>query len=172
MDPNACLTRLFDALHVGDRVTALNATADLREWLLKGGHAPGPLPTFDQLRDGLLRKWWVHESYPLDNEPEDVPRVPSYFLHTLDGSENPTYYDDPREAQAVADYLNSQYTFPSADPSDRPDPAESLPATAAGDIIPGPFVLERLLSSFADEAESRDIGDLLHQLYANNTTQE
>lgn len=40
MDPNACLTRLLDALRDKDRMEAVGAMEDLTDWLAKGGALP------------------------------------------------------------------------------------------------------------------------------------
>jgi hypothetical protein len=58
MDPQACLTRVFDALIDGDLEEAAFAIDDLRNWLGRGGHAP----TIDsayiyKLREVIVRQW-------------------------------------------------------------------------------------------------------------------
>jgi hypothetical protein len=40
MDPNAALKKLLDALPTNDRVTALEAAIDLKNWIRSGGFLP------------------------------------------------------------------------------------------------------------------------------------
>lgn len=40
MDPNACLARIKQAVADGDEEEAIEARADLREWVAKGGFEP------------------------------------------------------------------------------------------------------------------------------------
>lgn len=50
MDPNACMTRLLDAVREHDYFEALNAARDLRGWLDGGGF----LPTLDRAQLWVL----------------------------------------------------------------------------------------------------------------------
>ena len=57
MDPDACLSELFDALAEGDYSTATDRAEALSEWIGKGGFYPGG----GKLREGSVRVFliWV-----------------------------------------------------------------------------------------------------------------
>ena len=65
MDPDACLSDLFDSMAQGDYAAAGQKASDLLEWLGKGGFAPGA----GKLRESSLRSFL--DAIHLQNVNED-----------------------------------------------------------------------------------------------------